>query len=161
MAKRKGSRKAPRKAPGKAKQADSAQARQLKQLQQRVEDLTRTVIALYHVGRPAPQADGPALEAAADTDRTVKLRFNKTSGPNAVRLILLDTHEVVLGVGDTQGESAPRNVGATFDVLMEVKGNPNETAVVNVSNAIPTSLQMSARPDGPGNVGTKPMRVVG
>jgi hypothetical protein len=52
-------------------------------------------------------------------------------------------------------------VGAKFDVLMEVKGNTGETAVINVTNAFPASLQMSARPDGPGNVGTKPIQVMG
>jgi hypothetical protein len=161
MAKAKKSKKTARKRR-KAGASSTGVAAELRALRQQVEDLATTAYELHQVRRAYRTLPAAATRAAGAAVKQVSMKFTKQPGsPSFVRITLVDNQEEVLSPGRDEGTAAPRDVGSEVDAFIEVKGNPGQVATVQVQNALPKMIRMSALPGETGNQGTKPMLVVG
>lgn len=93
--------------------------------------------AKWNEMRPLGSLEGAAPVAAGDGGM-VSLTFKKTTGPDNLRVTLMDTNEPVLLPFSKKGTSEPREVGANISAKVEVNGGA--AVVIDVTHASPGQL---------------------
>lgn len=154
-------RKQSRAAANKRKGRGSPQTR-VAALERRVAALGAELRAPFHVRRHAAAlgtTDAFRDPAVALTE-VRQIEFDKSDDSPSLVRITLDGFEEVVRPGGKRGISRPRPVGSFVNALIEVIGNPGQTATIAVRNASPPSIQITIPQGRNQTFGTKPLLVV-
>lgn len=169
MARKKSAKSAPSKKKAKGKRSTTAKKQSQRVRVGRTPDFQPTLNAIFdsvlnlHArvsrhdtwaaaegGAPSAAAKTAAMEIEADQKHIL---FKKTSGPDFVRVTLLDDSNVALRFFATDGKSEePRKLGAVVPAFFEMRSNkPNDKAEIAVTNATPSKVSLESRRGGTGN----------
>jgi len=154
-------RKQGKSAANKRKTRKGGPATRLAALEKRVAMLGSALRTPFHVRRHALalRTTDAFKDPAVALTEVRQISFEKSAdSPNLVRLTL-DNFEEVVSPGDQNGTSRPRPVGTFVTALVEVIGNPGQTASIAVKNASPALIQITIPQGRNQTFGTKPLLV--